>query len=1274
MCNTPCFLGVGITSLQLNIMNLSLSTSTTVRQFLAFLAIFALLLTTTQGLFPGVAGAVKPVTTTGAANIDQAENGKDAVANVVSPVDWVNGNVNEQKGHYVEGQSIPYRMILTDLTPGTSNTLIIGFDVIKANGQDKKFAIDYITSNNRIDETVDPCSGTASSICSGTESDAIEIPAPNYTGSLNGVGASDVTDSFDALVVDEGAQYVKMWNGSLDSIAYTVSPDLSSSNYEAQVSIVFTPTSDSAVISWGGHISSSVDYPGESAITIPGSPYHSRLISLNGGGGNQDLALSASAVALPGNVTITKVVTNDNGGSLAVADFPLFVGTTEVTSGVPTDIDAGTYFVSETGDANYTASTWSGDCDPDTGELVVEEGQTYACSITNDDIAPSLTLTKIISGGTATATDFEVKATGTGNEGSIAGDGYVASGATFKAGIYTLSETDNYVGDGEYVAGDWQCTGATVTNGNEITIGLGDDVACSITNTYVPPKSATLHVVKNLVQNSGGTEDVSDFSFTFNGQTYTWDFGVDTKTIYVAEADFGTYSVAEDENSPVVVGRYDVTYDNCTNLDLSFDGAEETCTITNDDNGAGLHVIKQVVNDDGAKDNVGSDFTIQVDGTNVRLLGGDWSDSVTFQAKDDGGEVFVAFDANSPYSVDELDSLGYVKTLGDGCSGTLDLGEQATCIITNDDPAPTSAYITLVKTVLNDDGRTLGVADFPLYINGVQATSGEAVEVFSEGDYTMTEDGDEWYTAGDWGGDCAADGTLSGVTFGNQYTCTITNDDIPGSSITIDKVVTGEQASESQSFSFSLTGDATEDFSLAGETTPKAFNDLMSGTYTITEGAVPDRWNLDGDVAISCDGAASSTVDINEASSSVAITLVAGENISCTFTNEYTPQDSSNSDENIVVIKEVTDGSDTDTQFDFVITQMTGSRSGATTSFALSDGMSYDTGDIAAGEYYSINESIMQYWSLASTSCVTSRDGQDRVIDPSYFEVRERETITCTFVNDQQLFELFGTVWHDVNKDGVFDETESALAGWAVAATNGSKTYNTSSASDGSYSFMVPAGTWTISETVQSGWSQTFPSVGGTHVVEIPQIAEIPPVQEEFTFLDSVIDFFTPSVAYASVAPYILSYGSFDFGNVQEGGSNGGSKSPSCQAFDATRSGNDITLRWETSRANEISITANGVVIFTSDDDATVDAGGYAYADGGDVDFVLTAIRGNRTRTCTASVTDNDGGTGPTPQVLGEQVSAVPLGAADAGKGGTAPRGAELPVFLAVLRRNRNEI
>lgn len=88
----------------------------------------------------------------------------------------------------------------------------------------------------------------------------------------------------------------------------------------------------------------------------------------------------------PGTVNVVKVVVNDNGGTNVIADFPLFVNGTPVTSGATNTFptNGGVYSVTETGSAKYTR-TFSGDCDAN-GQLNLNPGNNKFCIVTNNDI------------------------------------------------------------------------------------------------------------------------------------------------------------------------------------------------------------------------------------------------------------------------------------------------------------------------------------------------------------------------------------------------------------------------------------------------------------------------------------------------------------------------------------------------------------------------------------------------------------------------------------------------------------------------------------------------------------------------------------------------------------------------------------------------------------------------------------------------------------------------------------------------------------------------
>jgi len=222
---------------------------------------------------------------------------------------------------------------------------------------------------------------------------------------------------------------------------------------------------------------------------------------------------------------LVKTVTNDNGGTAVASNWNLKAegptsidGDGGVTSG--DDFKAGTYTLSESGTVNgYSAGDWS--C---TNNITVNEnnqitlglGESTVCTIVNDDIAPSLQLVKVVEndfGGNAETTDWILTATGTLTEATnLSGKGSATSGTGFKVDTYTLSETSDVTG---YEASSWSCTNdIVVSEGDQITLGLGQSTVCTITNTALP---ATINVSKDVVY---GEKDINtDDSFTVHLQT-----------------------------------------------------------------------------------------------------------------------------------------------------------------------------------------------------------------------------------------------------------------------------------------------------------------------------------------------------------------------------------------------------------------------------------------------------------------------------------------------------------------------------------------------------------------------------------------------------------------------------------------------------------------------------------------------------------------------------------------------------------------------------------
>src|SRR5206468_2386237 len=180
----------------------------------------------------------------------------------------------------------------------------------------------------------------------------------------------------------------------------------------------------------------------------------------------------------PAHITVTKVVVNDNGGTASVPNYTLKVGNNVVTSGVSADAVEGTYAITESGGpSGYTAS-FSGDCDAN-GNITMKSGVSYSCTITNNDIPPSLTLSKTAinntNGGTKVPSDFTNNVTGNAaTPGSFPGSS-TGTTVTLNAGNYSVSES---------VPGGYAASYSTDCLGS---IAVGQTKTCTVTNQDQPP-------------------------------------------------------------------------------------------------------------------------------------------------------------------------------------------------------------------------------------------------------------------------------------------------------------------------------------------------------------------------------------------------------------------------------------------------------------------------------------------------------------------------------------------------------------------------------------------------------------------------------------------------------------------------------------------------------------------------------------------------------------------------------------------------------------------
>lgn len=200
---------------------------------------------------------------------------------------------------------------------------------------------------------------------------------------------------------------------------------------------------------------------------------------------------------------------------------------------------------------------------------------------------------------------------------------------------------------------------------------------------------------------------------------------------------------------------------------------------------ATLHVIKHVINDNSGTE------TAAMFNLHVKLAGSDVVGSPNAGAETPGTPYSLV--AGS-YVVSEDPDVLYTSSFSGDCdaSGNITLlsGEDKTCTITNNDVVPPvvlptgggqrtaapTGTINVVKVVVNDNGGTKVVSDFPLFINGAPITSGDTNTFIANANaYYVTETSDPNYTA-TFSGDCDPTGLMYLHATQNLF-CVITNND-----------------------------------------------------------------------------------------------------------------------------------------------------------------------------------------------------------------------------------------------------------------------------------------------------------------------------------------------------------------------------------------------------------------------------------------------------------------------------------------------------------------
>jgi hypothetical protein len=251
--------------------------------------------------------------------------------------------------------------------------------------------------------------------------------------------------------------------------------------------------------------------------------------------------------------------------------------------------------------------------------------------------------------------------------------------------------------------------------------------------TVTAAPTATLTVIKHVINNNGGTALASAWNMSVSGAGATPSSFAGSESGTAVTVTAGQTFTVSESGGP---SGYTLTSSgNCTGPIAA--GGSATCMLTNDDQAAHLVVIKSVTNDNGGSAAAG-DFTMSING--VTASGGN-----SFPGAVSPGTDKTLTTVGS-YNVTETGPSGYSGSFSAGCSGTIAVGQTKTCTVTNDDQA---AHLIVIKHVNNDNGGTATAADFTLDSGGTNDTpdnfagaeSPGTNVILDAGSYSVTETG-----------------------------------------------------------------------------------------------------------------------------------------------------------------------------------------------------------------------------------------------------------------------------------------------------------------------------------------------------------------------------------------------------------------------------------------------------------------------------------------------------------------------------------------------------
>ena len=586
--------------------------------------------------------------------------------------------------------------------------------------------------------------------------------------------------------------------------------------------------------------------------------------------------------ACDATLTLYKTPTNEHGGNLTPEDFQLLLDGVAEAQNVAISMTADVaHEVGEILHPGYELRAIM--CtDDDTGAAISSDGtvtptagQHVSCEVINDDIAPTITMHKIVqndNGGQAEKQDFRLTVNSEVVAQDMPFDGILANDPS------VVSEDDSVPG---YAPTSVVCTSDVADSPNNksvldsgminVTPVPGENIDCTITNDDVAPG---LTVIKEVTNNDGGNAAVSDFPLQVNGTTVTsgtlvaYETSVDLAITETQSTGYVATNIKCVSSDPLSTNNIDANDPVGTLATVQLQPGEAVvCTVTNDDIAPTITVHKVVSG--GTK--VAGDFQMTVAGDPVP------QDTASKTLANTPIEVSEVFDPN--YTLTSVVCTDNVRGAPLTHPLVLTEGQNATCTLTN--TFNLVGTITVVKDVTNLWGGALHAPDFQLRIDGADVSQNAAHEV-SPGAHTISELARPDYDqTGISCVDLANNATIGNggsidVVAGQNVKCTVSNAD-KAPTLTVIKHVNPDNAGTARPSAFQLQIDG-------GNVPQNVAKNVQKGSHTVSE--VPFAgYRL---VGIACSDAGGPVVyDTNTG----GVALALGQHVTCILTNQHDPID-----------------------------------------------------------------------------------------------------------------------------------------------------------------------------------------------------------------------------------------------------------------------------------------------------------------------------------------------------------------------------------------------